>query len=83
MRGYHSPTPWKVEPMSPAFAQIVDAEGGVVVAKMFKDDAAFIVRAVSAYTRGTGDFSDTMDYLRFVRNPAICGLDLSKKEEEA
>ncbi len=46
--GYHSPTPWKVEVYSPAFAAIVDAEDKTVVGKMFKDDAAYIVRAVNA-----------------------------------
>ncbi len=48
MSGYHSPTPWKSEVYSPAFAEIVDAEGVTVVEKVFKDDAAYIVRAVNA-----------------------------------
>ena len=53
MSGYHSPTPWRTEVYSPAFASIVDAEERAVVEKMFKDDAAFIVRAVNAYASGT------------------------------
>ena len=80
MIGHHSPTPWRAEVYRPAFAEVIDAEGHVVVSSVFKDDAEFIVRAVNAYTQGSCDFADTMDYVRFVRNPAICGMDLSKKE---
>ena len=48
---YHSPTPWRTEVYSPAFASIVDAGERAVVEKMFKDDAAFIVTAVNAYSQ--------------------------------
>ena len=83
MSGNHSPTPWRAEVYRPAFAEVVDAEGHVVVASVFKNDAEFIVRAVNAYTQVSRDFGDAMRYRAEVERPRICGVDLAGDRRQA